>query len=158
MLTPQQLVRFWAKVNKTATCWYWTGCKDKDGYGQFIVGRKVLRAHRISFVLSGKTYPYGALICHKCDIPMCVNPDHLYAGNAMLNGLDCELRHRRDHTNKAKGSNHGMSKLTEEQVKEIREKRNNNIPLKTLAYQYNVSLALISLIARGKIRKQTYLK
>jgi hypothetical protein len=71
--------RFWAKVNKTETCWEWTGTKLKTGYGVITVNPKMLKAHRVSYMWAKGPIPEGMQIDHICQRPSCVRPDHLRA-------------------------------------------------------------------------------
>jgi hypothetical protein len=77
--------RFWTKVNKTETCWLWTGAavrgrpERKERYGQFWNGGKIERAHRYSYRLANGSIPEGLVIDHLCKETLCVNPDHLRA-------------------------------------------------------------------------------
>jgi hypothetical protein len=75
--------RFWNKVTKTKKCWIWNAA-NKDGYGRF--GRKY--AHRISFEWHIGKIPEGLFVCHHCDNPSCVNPEHLFVGSNLDNVLD----------------------------------------------------------------------
>lgn len=68
--------RFWARVNKTDTCWIWTGALS-SGYGTLNVNGKTEYAHRASVRMSGREIPDGMYIDHLCRNPPCVNPDHL---------------------------------------------------------------------------------
>lgn len=70
--------RFWSKVDKTATCWNWTGARDPNGYGRFgIRGRRLALAHRFAYELVNGTVPGALFLDHLCRNPSCVNPDHL---------------------------------------------------------------------------------
>lgn len=69
--------RFWAKVNKTETCWLWTGSKTPDGYGGFWVGGRLRRAHRFSYESFVGTLDVNLQIDHLCKVPSCVRPSHL---------------------------------------------------------------------------------
>lgn len=69
--------RFWDKVKKTDYCWIWTGSLNRLGYGQFRVGNKIMRAHRIAFQEINGPIPEGLTLDHLCRNPACVRPDHL---------------------------------------------------------------------------------
>lgn len=78
--------RFWAKVDKTGTCWLWTGSKDRHGYGHIgIGGRITVLAHRFSYEEIVGPIPDGLVLDHLCRNPPCVNPAHLEAVTQALN-------------------------------------------------------------------------
>jgi hypothetical protein len=80
---------FWKKVEKTDTCWLWRGALDR-GYGVSALTEvcRSRRAHRIAWIFTKGPIPKGKIICHKCDVKNCVNPDHLYAGTYGDNHVD----------------------------------------------------------------------
>jgi hypothetical protein len=69
--------RFWPKVNKTDTCWEWTGTTQKRGYGSILHRGKMQLAHRLSWEMVNGPIPEGLVIDHLCRNPRCVRPDHL---------------------------------------------------------------------------------
>jgi hypothetical protein len=103
-VTPEMLrERFWARVKRPASgdgCWLWTGGRHgSKGYGKLSSGRNDwFFAHRYSFELKNGPIPAGKIICHTCDNPLCVNPDHLYAGTHADNARDTSVRYRKPTT------------------------------------------------------------
>lgn len=88
--------RFWAKVQKgsPAECWLWTGSKVA-GYGRITVNGRLTRAHRLSWEMhNGKSIPDGAVACHLCDTPACVNPHHIWVGTQADNLRDMHSKGR----------------------------------------------------------------
>lgn len=83
-------VRLWARTIKTETCWLWQGAKWKSGYGAITdrVQGKVWRTHQLAWVLTNGPIPKGLCILHRCDIPACVNPSHLFIGTHADNVKD----------------------------------------------------------------------
>ena len=87
--------RFFKFVEKTDSCWIWKGAKDKEGYGIFNNRTKKVKAHRYAYSLFKKEkINSGYFICHACDNPSCVNPDHLYEGTHTDNMKDLKDRKR----------------------------------------------------------------
>ena len=91
--------RFWAKVQKTDSCWLWTAAKNRFGYGRFMLNGKVVRAHRVAWTLAYGQIPEGAgfhgtCVLHLCDNPMCVNPSHLVLGTQGENCRDMASKGR----------------------------------------------------------------
>jgi len=82
---------FWKRVNKTNTCWFWTGGVGYNAYGQFNYGDQTVLAHRFAYGSLLGPIPNGYIIHHKCRSKRCVNPDHLQAvprGNHPGDGPD----------------------------------------------------------------------
>ena len=85
--------RFWKKVNKTPSCWEWQGAKNQQGHGMFGVNGKSMPAHRFSALINGFDIT-NKLVCHTCDNPKCVNPDHFFLGTHQDNVDDMILKGR----------------------------------------------------------------
>jgi len=112
-------IRFARHVNKTNYCWQWTGPTD-GRYGTIgFRGNRSAKAHRVSYVINIGEIPDGCHVCHKCDNTLCVNPDHLFIGNHTTNMRDMMSKGR---GNKPFGIKCGASKLSDNEVIEIRNK------------------------------------
>lgn len=138
--------RFYSNIGEVTEsgCWLWKGTPDSSGYGRILVGKVRTKAHRYSYTLHVGPIPDSAYICHRCDVPACVNPEHLFAGTQQDNVDDCVQKGRRV---PPIGERNRAAKLTEPQVREIR-----NAPGTTTAIgrQYGVSAVMVSLIKRRK--------
>jgi hypothetical protein len=99
------------------------------------------RAHRVSWRLHYGEIPEGLVVCHKCDNPSCVRPNHLFLGTNKENQVDMVLKGRG-----RIGVKNGRSKLTEEQVIELKESK---LQTKHLMTQYGVNGATVRKIKRG---------
>lgn len=140
--------RFYAMLSRPSPtdCWEWQGAKDPKGYGRFNVGGATRLAHRISWSLKHGEISDKALLCHKCDNRACCNPDHLYPGDHADNVRDMVSRRRFEH-----GERHHSSKLTTEEVRQIRSI--NGVYQETIAGLYGISGSLVSMIKSGKTRR-----
>jgi hypothetical protein len=80
--------RFWSLVEKGDDCWLWKGSVSGGGYGRITVSGKRVAAHRFSYEAANGPIPDGLFICHSCDVKLCVNPAHLFAGTQVDNMQD----------------------------------------------------------------------
>lgn len=139
--------RFWSKVDIGGPddCWEWKASRS-SGYGQFRLGGKMQRSHRL--VIGLRAGDEGCAL-HSCDWPPCVNPAHLSIGTQEDNVSQRDARGRHVAT---PGEDHGMSKLTDAEVLDIRARyATGQITQRALAEEYGVHFSLISLIIRRKI-------
>lgn len=135
--------RFFSRFVKVDSgCWQWRAHTDKDGYGFLPGDRQNIRAHRLSYELHCGPIPEGMIVCHKCDNPGCVNPDHLFIGTHKDNAQDA-LRKKRHYL----GEKNGRSKLTEHQAAQIKTSSQTG---QELAKIYGVTKSTINRIKRGE--------
>ena len=149
--------RFWMKVKKAGKteCWLWTGAKKPTGYGNVRRNKVYTTAHRLAWELTFGPIPDGMQIQHSCDTPSCCNPNHLMLGTVVSNYIDMvkKGRGKTDHKNRKYGEDNNNSKLTKEQVSEIRVAYIPGVVKQSdLAKQYGVSQRLISIITRNEGR------
>lgn len=143
------LRRFWSKVNRTSGCWEWNAARNHAGYGQFrlaMLGTKaqMQQAHRVSWVMNFSDIPKGLHVCHHCDNPACVRPDHLFLGTDADNAADCARKGRRTRT-------FGRQRLTHEQVDQIFSLRAEGLTQTAIALRVGCSNQLVSRYLRGEI-------
>ena len=130
-------------------CWLWNG-RIRKGYGEIKYNGKHFGAHRVAYQYFVKDIPDGLCVLHKCDVPNCCNPMHLYIGTKQDNADDRERRNRSNYNNAARGEKNGRSKLTEKQVLEIRESKDTQV---VLAKRYHISRSHISNVRNRKMWK-----
>lgn len=152
--------RLWAMVNVTDTCWLWTGAVTV-GYGRlnYPGTHRFMLAHRYSYELVHGPIPDGLFVLHRCDTPRCVRPDHLFLGTQADNMADATAKGRRGYGARngkytmpertPRGEQVGTSKLTADQVREIRRRyAAGGIGQRALAKAYGVVKSTIRHIVR----------
>lgn len=126
-------------------CWWWIAAASSAGYGQLWADGKVKYAHRVSYEMHIGEIPDGLFVCHHCDNPGCVNPEHLFVGTHTDNMHDMFRKSRRGTT--VYGQTHGMSKLTEDDVREIILDSRSQ---RAIAADFGIHQTNVSLIKRRK--------
>lgn len=133
--------------SKQEGCWEWRGPMRWNGYGQFSLGGKCVLAHRFSYERQYGPIPLGLFVCHRCDNPSCVNPDHLFAGTQRENMQDMAAKGRHGGPD-LRGEAHPMARITREVAQAIRVDLR---PAKDVSAQYGVSKSLVWAIRSGRL-------
>lgn len=144
--------RFWSKVDQSAGpdgCWIWTAGRTSTGYGGFNLSAKdgekrAVKAHRFAYELQHGSVHNGLNVLHRCDVPLCVNPNHLFLGTQKDNMLDMDLKGRR-----ARGERLPHTKLTDEAVTQIRAAHGSQA---SIARQFRICQQHVSDIRNGDRR------
>jgi hypothetical protein len=141
--------RFWAKVQKTDSCWLWTGTTSyHEG--------KVWAAHRLAYTLLVGPVPDGLLVCHRCDVRNCVNPDHLFLGTYKDNSEDMVNKGRQARGPRAslvpcaRGERHGRAKVTEQDVRDMRRLHREGVTLAELSRRFGIGETAVAAIVHRK--------
>ena len=149
LLTPVQRVAvFWSRVDvrEPGDCWLWKGGLGSRGYGAFRYDNNTRPAHRFSAALKYgvdvSELPKGFVVCHRCDVPACVNPEHLFVGTYTDNMQDAPRKGRM-----ARGERTFGAKMTEADVIAI---RSSPLTCRRLAIHYKVNPGTISNIRKRK--------
>ena len=137
-------IRWWSKVIPTDGCWHWTGAVVPYGYGTMSIGDDTFSGHRLSYEHFRGPIPDGMFVCHTCDNPGCVNPEHLFLGTPGDNARDAAKKKRT-----CRGTKNWRCKLTDAQVDEVRTSADAGV---VVARRLGVSPQLVSQIRRGKHR------
>lgn len=150
IITGKNKLRFYKKfnINKKNGCWIWNASSNSAGYGLMRINYEYILAHRLSWMIYKGEIPAGLCVLHNCDIPACVNPDHLFIGSQKENIKDMISKNR---NSCGIGEKNGHSILSEKIVLEI---RNKYIPkkysMRMLAKEYGVTPQNIFSIVKNK--------
>jgi HNH endonuclease len=175
-LSAKEQERFWSYVDKRGLdeCWLWTKCQGSNGYGHFTAQRKTYSAHRLSWFFANGPIPPGLFICHRCDVPRCCNPYHLFTGSCRDNLRDAVRKGRMASGDRSgprlypervpRGNNHhfrlhpelvpqgernGSAKLTAAKVRQIRALFTQGMSQVAIAARYHVGNSTIGRIVHG---------
>ena len=153
-----ELVRKWFSYINTrgpiirpelGPCWIWDGGSNSSGYGTMDVGGRSLRPHVLAYHFLKGNHDPNKVVMHKCDTPLCVNPAHLTLGTQSENMLDAAEKGRIRGA-AGRGEKNSTAKLTEKQVREIRNLAERGYLREQLALQYGVSKLTIRDIVNRK--------
>lgn len=148
--TEADIDRFMSKVEVHENgCWLWLGAtKDNGGYGRFYIQGGFMVASRVAYIIGkGQQIPTGQIVCHTCDNPSCVNPEHLFLSDDKGNSLDRDVKGRT-----------AQQELTQEQVLEIYRRIDTGEAYSSIAKSYPITYQGIYRIAKGITWKHLYPK
>lgn len=137
--TPRAAALFHARYEKGDGCWLWTAAANKQGCGSVTFRGRKWRSTRVAWFLATGSDPGVMYVCHRCDNPRCVRPDHLFLGTARDNMRDMAMKGRQ-----------GNQRLSNEHVRQILSLAQSGKTNDEIAAEFEVSPSTISTIARRK--------
>jgi hypothetical protein len=132
---------FGLRVSKSDACWLWTGGKEHFGHGRLTFARRRYKAHRLAWEIAHGPIPDGMRVLHRCDVPACVRPSHLFIGTDADNARDMHTKGRCRRT------------LTDDEIRAIRAEYgawDRKVSLRALAEKYEVDHKTVHRIVAGK--------
>lgn len=150
MIAPEVRQRFESKYVRVpeAGCWIWEAGMFSSGYGQFKVAGRPTYAHRTSWEMHCGPIPDGLIVCHRCDVPACCNPSHLFLGTYADNAAD---RNRKGRQARNRGERAGGVKLTADRVAALRARAGMSRPERlSLAREWGVTERHLRKICSGE--------
>lgn len=151
---------FWEKVQKN-DCWIWTAAKNEKGYGIFCIEGRTYKAHRLSYLLSVGAIPEGMCVLHKCDVPSCVNPDHLFIGTRADNNADMLAKGRKvpggkycgKNGNYPRGMDHHNARLSFNEIQLIRQHRKDGWSFGRISKEHKISIGYAFRLINETVRR-----
>ena len=145
-LSPSDIERFnkYVVMNLEKGYLVWKGAKDTDGYGVFSVKERMLKAHRVSWMINKGPIPEGICVLHKTDDPECVDVDFLFLGTVIDNNMDKKNKKRG-----VIGGRNGMVVLSEDQVFQVVNLRKSGLTYEKVADKMGISLSEAHHICNG---------
>lgn len=142
--TPDEALRHRGWVVAESGCWEWSGASSK-GRAWISQGQEMVPAYRLAYEAWVGPIPEGIYVCHHCDNPLCINPDHLFLGTHDDNMADMTIKGRSTH-----GKRNGQAKLSPEQVRAIPEMVRAGKTQSEIGRMFGVSRSAIALIVQGR--------
>jgi hypothetical protein len=164
-LSPSDIARFWSKVERRGPdeCWPWLGTQaTRGGYGRFQIGRRLLVASRVAFLLQHGIDEPDLFVCHTCDNPPCCNGAHLFLGTPAENTADAKSKQRlrggvgerhgsrTQPDSRARGERVGGARLTADAVAEIRRLYADGLTQAAIGARFGVTRECIGRITRAE--------
>jgi len=154
----QDVIRFWKRVLKSDGCWTYTGARlrKKNGdytYGSFGVRKRRVLAHRFAYAITYGSPDPALKVCHQCDNPICVRPDHLFIGTQRDNLRDMRQKGRGYINAYPPGEKHPKAKIGIADVHVIRRDFAAGVSVYRLAARYGIHYSTIHDVATGKTWK-----
>jgi hypothetical protein len=131
-------------------CWEWDHSRTVAGYGRIRIDGKYAFAHRYSWLYHKGEIPKDMMVCHSCDNPPCINPNHLFIGSNTDNMRDCVKKGRYVGPPRMRGVKHPKSKLNDSSVAKIREMYGNKTIVE-IAKIFNIAPSLAHRVARREV-------
>lgn len=145
------LERIMQKTDSSGECWLWQGNFYNNGYGRISYQNRQRLVHRLMYALEVGQIPSGKVVMHQCDNKACVNPKHLALGSQADNLLDMH-RKGRWYADR-RGSHNGRSKITEDQVREIRDLRIKGLTCPQISMALKIPLGTVESVASNRTWK-----
>jgi len=146
------VARFLSRIAIAQTgCWLWTAGTDRKGYGAISYHCRMLKAHRVAFLLEYGRWPMPCAL-HACDTPACVRVGHghIFEGTPADNSADMVHKGRASHLTGTRGIDNPASKVTIDTVCAIRELRQSGLSLRKIAARVGITNSQVHNIASGK--------
>lgn len=154
MRTVQQRLFQQRRIDPVTECWEWQGTVTSSGYGRIMIERKRFAVHRLAAHLwLGLEWDSEQFVCHDCDNPRCFNPDHLFIGTALDNMRDMIAKGRA--TPPYDPRMYTTAKVSEDDVRRIRDLRADGKSLRHIGKQFGVSYETVRWIAARRSWKFT---
>lgn len=146
-LTPKKYIKSKTKTDDNG-CWIWIASSRRRGYGIVSLNKKQWIASRLSYSLFKGEIPEGMFVCHHCDNPRCINPDHLFLGTAKDNGVDMANKGR-----SAKGEKNGNVSITAKEASDIKKMLAEGLSGEKISEKTGISIHIVYHIKTGKTWK-----